>query len=469
MTGGEGEEGTLRFGDDPEGEEDAPGRDAVPAGDDAPLADRMRPRTLAAVVGQEAALRPGTFLETAAKAGRVPSIVLWGPPGSGKTTIARALAGTGGHQFVALSAVTSGVKDVRAVIEKAEARRKKGGRTLLFVDEIHRFHKGQQDAFLPHVEAGTIALVGATTENPSFALTPALLSRLRVVVLSPLSREALAAVLDRALADAERGYGGRVVLEAAARETLIEIADGDARRMLNALESAAERASSRGEARPVTTEDVREGSQRRLARYDKGGDVAYDVLSAFHKSLRGSDVDAALYWMARMVEGGEDPLVPVRRMVAMACEDVGLADPDALRVALEAKDAVQFLGLPEGELAIVRAVVYLATAPKSNSVVLALEAAHEAAREHPSAPVPIHLRNAPTGLMKSLGHGAQYQYPHDHPGAFVAQDYFPKALLGRALYRPLEVGEESKVAQRLEGWRRLRAAAGKAPGEGARP
>jgi putative ATPase len=452
------EAGRLRFGDDPAGDAPSSAGAATPSRD-APLAERMRPRTLSEVVGQDAAVGPNSLLATALSQGRVPSVVLWGPPGSGKTTIARAVAGSVAATFVALSAVTSGVKDVREVIEAAAARRRRGGTTVLFVDEIHRFHKGQQDAFLPHVEAGTIALLGATTENPAFALTSALLSRLRVVALAPLSREALETILSRALIDPERGLSGRVSLNDAARGALLTVADGDARRMLNALESAEAHAAAHGRAGRVGEDDVVAGAQRRLPRYDKGGDVSYDMLSAFHKSLRGSDVDASLYWMARMLEAGEDPRVPVRRMVAMACEDVGLADKDAARLALEALSALEFLGVPEAELAMVRAVIHLATCPKSNSVVKALSAAHAAAAETPNEPVPIHLRNAPTGLAKELGHGADYRYPHDFAGGFVAQDYLPKALLGRTFYEPTEVGDERETAKRLAHWRRLRAEA----------
>ncbi|HVG94762.1 MAG TPA: replication-associated recombination protein A [Planctomycetota bacterium] len=421
-----------------------------------PLAERMRPRTLDEVEGQESVLAPGTFLREAVRERRVPSIVLWGPPGTGKTTIARALAASVGGAFVALSAVTSGVKDVRLVIDEAQRRRARGGSTILFVDEIHRFNKAQQDAFLPHVEAGTVVLVGATTENPAFALTRALLSRLRTVVLVPLGPEALGRILDRALEDPARGLAGRHALSPAARSALIDLSDGDARRCLNALEGAAAHSLARGGGGEVTLDDVREGAQRRVADYDRAGDRAYDALSAFHKSLRGSDPDAALFWMARMLEGGEDPLVVVRRMVAMAFEDVGLADVHAARVALEAKAAVEMLGLPEGELGMVRAVVYLATAPKSNAVVLAMGAAHDAAKAHPSAPVPLHLRNAPTDLAKSLGHGEGYLYPHDHPNAFVAQDYLPEALAGARFYEPVEVGDEREVARRLAWWRKLR-------------
>jgi putative ATPase len=420
----------------------------------------MRPRTLDEVVGQAGALGPGSYLREAAREGRVPSLVLWGPPGSGKTTIAKALASTVGGPFVALSAVTSGVKDVRAVIEEAQAQRARGKTTLLFVDEIHRFNKAQQDAFLPHVEAGTVVLVGATTENPAFALTRALLSRLRVVVLVPLSTEALGAIVDRALADGERGLGGPFALDPDARSALLDLAEGDARRCLNALEGAADHAKSRGTAPRISVEDVRQGAQRRVADYDRGGDRAYDALSAFHKSLRGSDCDAALYWMARMLEGGEDPVVVARRMVAMAFEDVGLADAHAGRVALEAMQAVEMLGLPEAELALVKAAIHLATAPKSNAVLRALTAAHEAARAHPAEPVPVHLRNAPTSLAKSLGHGAEYRYPHDDPRGFEVQEYLPPALRGTRTYEPVEIGDEREVARRLAWWRERRAAKG---------
>jgi putative ATPase len=446
----------LGFPDDGDGEDDA--GDDVPADDPrvaAPLSARMRPRTLAEVVGQEHALEKDSLLAEAARSGRVPSLVLWGPPGSGKTTIARALAREAGGRFVALSAVTSGVKDVRAVIEAARERRRRGERTILFVDEIHRFNRAQQDAFLPHVEDGTIVLVGATTENPGFSLTRALQSRVRVVVLEPLSRAALGTVVDRALADPERGLAGAVRLEPAAKEALLTVSNGDARRALDALEAAARRAAERGDG-VVGIDDVREGAQRTIAVYDKGGDLAYDALSAFHKSLRGSDPDAALFWAARMLEGGEDPMVLVRRLVAMACEDVGLADLHAARVALDAKDAVQFLGMPEGELALVRAIVYLAAAPKSNAVARALTAAREAAKVHADAPVPLHLRQAPTDFAASLGHGRGYEYPHDHPGAFVAQQYLPDAAVGTRIYVPVEVGDEREVARRVAWWRRLR-------------
>jgi putative ATPase len=396
-------------------------------------------------------LGAGTLLRRALEGGPVPSLVLWGPPGSGKTTLARLLAGRRGMAFEALSAVTSGVKEVREVIGRAKERRASGEGTLLFVDEIHRFNKAQQDAFLPHVEDGTIVLVGATTENPGFSLVGALLSRLRVVRLEPLTQEALARVLDRALSDAERGLAG-VRVEDAARAALVALSGGDARRLLNLLESAADLAGDG----PIAEGHVREAAQTRLVSYDASGDDRYDLLSALHKSLRGSDVDASLFWMGRMLEGGEDPLVIVRRLVAMAAEDVGLADPRALRLALDAKEALQFLGQPEGELALTEAVIYLATAPKSNSVVLSLGAAREAAREHADEPVPLVIRNAPTRLAREAGHGAGYRYPHDFEHAFVAQAYLPVALARLVLYEPHEVGEERETAKRLAWWRRLK-------------
>jgi len=453
---------TLPFGADAPGGEGAPDASRPPP--PTPLAERLRPATLDEVVGQDAVLGPGTFLREAAAAGDVPSLVLYGPPGVGKTTIARALASAANGTFVALSAVTSGVKDVRAVIEAAQVRRARGSRTLLFVDEIHRFNKAQQDAFLPHVEAGTVTLLGATTENPAFALTRALLSRLRVVVLEPLGVGALERVLDRALGDGTRGVPGGPALAPEARAALLRLSDGDARRLLNVLEGAARHAVARGHAREIGLDDVREAAQRRMALYDKGGDAAYDALSAFHKSLRGSDPDAALYWMARMLEGGEDARTIVRRLVAMACEDVGLADLHATRVALEANEAVAVLGLPEAELAMVRAVVYLAAAPKSNAVVLAMGAAHAAAKATPDLPVPLHLRNAPTALAREWGHGEGYRQPHDAKNAFVAQDYLPRALSGERFYVAVEVGDEREVARRVAWWRAQRA---KAANEGA--
>ncbi len=420
----------------------------------APLADRMRPAAPEDVRGQDHVLAEGSLLRTAFEGGSVPSLVFWGPPGTGKTTLARVLADRSAMAFEALSAVTSGVKDVRAVIARAKERQTEGRRTLLFVDEIHRFNKAQQDAFLPHIEDGTIVLVGATTENPGFALIGALLSRLRVVTLNPIDDDALSTIVDRALAD-ERGLGNRLALGEDGRRALLALAGGDARRALNVLESAAALARAK-DAATIDAEEIREAAQSRLTAYDKSGDDRYDLLSAIHKSLRGSDVDASLFWMGRMLEGGEDPLVIARRLVAMASEDVGLADPQALRIALDAKEAVAFLGLPEGALPLTQAVIYLATAPKSNSVVRSLNAAKDAAREHVELPVPTHIRNAPTRLAKSLGHGEGYRYPHAFEHAYVAQAYLPDALADLSLYAPTEVGDERETAKRWAWWRKLR-------------
>lgn len=425
-----------------------------------PLAERMRPRTLDEVLGQERLLAPGSLLRAALGGGALPSLVLWGPPGSGKTTLARLLADAGGLDFVPLSAVTSGVKDVRDVVARARDQRLLGLRTLLFVDEIHRFTRAQQDAFLPHVEDGTLVLVGATTENPGFSLTGALQSRVHVLVLESLGEEALGRIVDRALADPERGLGGRVVLEPGARAALLAAAGGDARRTLGVLESAAQVAAAQGTPGQVAAAHVCEAAQARRAAHDRAGDDRYDLLSALHKSLRGSHVDGALYWFGRLLEAGEDPRVVARRLVAMASEDVGLADPSALSTAVAALHALEFLGPPEGELALAQAVVHLATAPKSNSVVRALHAAREAARVHPQAAVPLHLRNAPTGFARQQGHGAGYAYPHDHPRAFVPQAYLPQGLEGLVLYTPREIGQERETARRAAWWRRQHEQAG---------
>jgi putative ATPase len=420
--------------------------------DGAPLADRMRPRTAEEVVGQDVRLAPGTLLGAALATGDVPSVILWGPPGCGKTTLGRLLADASGRPFEALSAVTSGVKDVRDVIARARAL-PGGGGVLLFVDEIHRFNRAQQDAFLPHIEDGTIVLVGATTENPGFALRRALLSRVRVVPLEPLPPEALEALLDRALADPRRGLGGQVALAPAARAALLETAGGDARRLLNVLESAASLAAAEDRSALVPG-DVHEAAQRRVRAHDASGDDRYDLLSAFHKSLRGSDADAALFYMARLLAAGEDGRVVVRRLVAMTSEDIGLADPRALRLALDAADALERLGSPEGELALAHAVIYAALAPKSNSVVKALGAAREAAERHGDEPVPRHVRNAPTALAKELGHGQGYRLPHDDARAGAGQRYLPEALADLSLYRPTPIGDEREVEKRWRFWRK---------------
>jgi putative ATPase len=442
----------VSAGGEPEGAAASPGP-LLP-----PLADRLRPLDPADVFGQETVLGPGTLLAHAFATGEVPSLVLWGPPGSGKTTIARLLAARSGARFVLLSAVTSGVKDVREVIAAAKERRREGERTLLFVDEIHRFNRAQQDAFLPHVEDGTIVLVGATTENPGFSLVGALLSRLRVVVLRPLGGDALGRIADRALADPALApaAGGRTIsLAPAGRASLIGQAGGDARRLLNVLESAVSLAGRRG-LEEVDAAAVAEAAQAPVVAYDRSGDDRYDLLSAFHKSLRGSDADAAIFWMTRMLEAGEDPLVICRRMVAMASEDVGLADPRALALALDAWRATEVLGLPEGRLALGQACLYLAAAPKSNTVLRALDAATRAARAHPEAPVPLHLRNAPTRLASELGHARGYEYPHDLPRSFSTQPYLPDAVTGLPFVEPREVGDEREFARRLQWWRKQR-------------
>jgi putative ATPase len=420
-----------------------------------PLAARLRPRALEELVGQEAILAPGKPLGDAIRRGDVGSAIFWGPPGSGKTTLANLIARYTDREFVGFSAVTEGIPRVREIIKEAEHRRDGLGRgTILFCDEIHRFNRAQQDAFLPHVESGVITLIGATTENPSFELTSALLSRCRVYVLQPLSAADIGVVLERALADGERGLGamslraGEDVLA-----FLAEQADGDARRALTVVEAAAQQIGPGGQ---LTRELVADVLARRVPAYDKGGEGHYNLISALHKAVRGSDPQGALYWLARMIEGGEDPLYITRRVVRMAAEDIGLADPQALTLALAAKDTYHFLGSPEGELAIAEAVVYLASAPKSNRVYAAWGEALEAARETPAAPVPLHIRNAPTPLMKELGYGKGYQYAHDYENAYVPQEYLPDTLKGKVFYRPSDLGFEKKVAERLDWWEKLR-------------
>src|SRR5262245_4122096 len=419
-----------------------------------PLAARMRPRTLDDIVGQRHLLAPGKPLREAIEKGSVGSIVFWGPPGTGKTTIARVIAHYTDREFVPFSAVTEGVPRVREIVAEAEGRRRLGRGTILFADEIHRFNKAQQDAFLPHVEAGTITLIGATTENPSFEINGALLSRLRVFVLQPLSTDDVRALIARALSDSEHGLAQMdLTVDEDARELIATEADGDARRALTVLEAAAEHVGRGGH---VTVEVARDALQLRFARYDKGGEETYNMLSAFHKSLRGSDPQGALYWMARMIEGGADPMVMFRGARAVAGEDIGLADPEALKLAVAARDAYHMLGPPEGFLPLAQMIVYLATAPKSNSAKVALGAAIEAAKQYPAEGVPLHIRNAPTKLMKELGYHAGYQYAHDAPEAYIPQEYLPDRLQGARFYEPGPFGFEKEIAKRLAWWEELR-------------
>ena len=419
-----------------------------------PLAARMRPRSLDEVAGQQHLLAPGKPLREAIEKGTVGSMIFWGPPGSGKTTLARVIAQYTDREFVAFSAVTEGVPRVREIVAEAEARRRLGRGTILFADEIHRFNKAQQDAFLPHVESGTITLIGATTENPSFEINGALLSRVRVFVLQPLQPADIRALVERALTDGERGLGTwNLEVDDDALDLLATESDGDARRALTVLEAAAEHV---GRGARVGVEVMRDALQLRFARYDKGGEETYNMLSAFHKSLRGSDPQGALYWMARMIDGGADPMIMFRRAIAMAAEDIGLADPEALKLAVAARDAYHMLGPPEGYLPLTEMIVYLSTAPKSNRVVMALNAALDAAREHPAEPVPMHIRNAPTGLMKELGYGSGYQYAHDAPEAYIPQEYLPASLRGTQFYAPGQFGFEKEVARRLAWWEELR-------------
>ena len=416
-----------------------------------PLAARMRPRTLEEYAGQEELLGPGKPLRRAIEQGNLGSIVLWGPPGTGKTTLARLVAAGGEREFVAFSAVSEGVPRLREIFAEARERQQSTGRgTILFVDEIHRLNKSQQDSLLPAVEDGTVTLIGATTENPSFEVNGALLSRARVFVLRSLRVEEIEGLLKHALEDRERGLGAlELTLAEGVLAFLALQADGDARRALVALEAAALDAGKGG---TITLESAREALALRFAQADKSGEVHFNQLSAFHKSLRGSDPQAALYWAARLIEGGEDPMVLFRRAIAMAAEDIGLADPEALKLAVAARDAYHMLGLPEGLLPMTQMIVYLATAPKSNSVVKAMGAAFAAAKETPGAGVPLDVRNAPTGLLKSLGYGAGYKYAHDSKTGYIAQEYLPEELRGRVFYEPGAFGFEKEIKKRLDWW-----------------
>ena len=433
-----------------------------------PLAERMRPRTLEEFAGQQHLLADGKPLRRSIEKGTVGSMVCWGPPGSGKTTLARLIARHTDREFVPFSSVTEGVPRVREIVAEAELRLEEGRGTILFADEIHRLNKAQQDAFLPHVERGTITLIGATTENPSFEINGALLSRLRVFVLRSLERPDLESVIRSALTDADRGLGGLALrAEDDAIAMLAEHADGDARRALGALEAAAEHVGAGG---ALTVDVMRDALQRRFARYDKGGEEFYNILSAYHKSLRGSDPQGALYWMARILDGGADPMIIFRRALAMAAEDIGLADPEALKLAVAARDAFHMLGAPEGYLPLAQMTIYLATAPKSNSSKRALDAAMNAAREYPGEPVPMHIRNAPTALMKELGYHKGYQYAHDAAEAYIPQEYLPDALRDAEMYSPGRFGFEKEIAKRMAWWAELRSRAeGTAPRESDTP
>jgi putative ATPase len=427
----------------------------APAAADAPLSTRMRPRTLDELVGQEHAVGPGSVLRRALEGDTLPSIILWGPPGSGKTTLAGIVARMTGSAFEAVSAVSSGVADLRRIADRATQRRRVGQRTLLFVDEIHRFNRAQQDAILPHVESGLLRLLGATTENPGFEVNAALLSRARVVRLESLDAAALRALVERALADEERGLGGMAVeLDPEALDELVARSGGDARVALDALEIAATATSPEAGQRRIGVESVRGALQHPILISDRAGDQHYWMVSALIKSVRGSDPDAAVYWLARMLEAGEDPVFVARRLVILAAEDVGLADPQALPVAVAAQQAAHLVGMPEARLPLAEAALHLATAPKSNSTLRAYSAAAEDARATLHQPVPLHLRNAVTAFDRRLGFGAGYRYAHDHEGGVVEQQHLPDALAGRRYYEPSRQGAEAAAADRLEETRR---------------
>jgi len=421
-----------------------------------PLAERLRPRRLDEVIGQAHLLGPGKPLRVAFESGRPHSMILWGPPGTGKTTLARLMADAFGLEFIAISAVLGGVRDIRDAVERAQAGRATSGKpTLVFVDEVHRFNKAQQDAFLPHVESGLFVFVGATTENPSFEVVGALLSRAAVYVLQPLAPDELGQLLERGRIAAAPAVG----IDQQARDMLVELADGDARRLLNTLEVALATAQQQGHA-AIDAGFLRATLPASLRRFDKGGESFYDQISALHKSVRGSDPDAALYWMVRMLDGGTDPRYVARRAIRMATEDIGLADPRALRIALDAAEAYERLGSPEGELALAEAIVYLAVAAKSNAAYRAYGAVRAFVQSDGSRPVPLHLRNAPTRLMKELGYGAGYRYAHEEAGGFAAgETYLPEGVSAQRWYQPTERGLESRIRERLEELREFNEAA----------
>jgi len=423
-----------------------------------PLAERMRPHTLDQYVGQEHLLAPGKPLRLAIEHDDPTSMIFWGPPGTGKTTLAKIIAALTNATFIEFSAVMSGIKEIKNVMVAAEKAAQFGSRTILFVDEIHRFNKAQQDAFLPYVERGAIRLIGATTENPSFELNAALLSRCRVYTLQPLTEADIITLLNRALTDKTSGLGNtNITADEGALATIAAYASGDARNALNALDVAATLAATHPDKR-ITKEIAAEALQRRVLLYDKSGEQHYDIISALHKSVRNSDPDAALYWLARMLEAGEDPMYVARRVVRMAVEDIGLAAPEALNLCLSARDAMHFLGKPEGDLALAQAVVYLALAPKSNAVYTAYGAVLADIEATAAEPVPLHLRNAPTKLMKSLDYGRDYQYAHDLEGRVADMECLPPSLTNRRYYHPTNEGREKTLAQRMEEITRIRAA-----------